>query len=117
MKPIEPELKDRIQISVKDDRDLRSPPDLPDAIEYAGHSGAGFESALGGQLIHQAIGQRIGERHAQLENVDTGFFERESDIDSAGQAGIAGADIGDERFFIPLPKRGETLVDSIWHSR
>jgi hypothetical protein len=117
VEPIDSKLENRVQVGVENDWDLRSPANLPDAIENARHGRAGRERALTGELIDHAIRQRIGERNPELENVDPGFFESEREVDSAGQAGVARADVGDECLFIPVPERGETLVDSIWHSR
>src|SRR5205807_9621081 len=55
MKSLEPEVKDRVQVGVEDDRYLRDAADLPDAIENALDRGAPFERALGGKLVHDAI--------------------------------------------------------------
>ena len=117
METFESELEDRIQVSVEDDRDLGARPDLADAIEHAGNGGARFQGTLRGELIDEAVGERIGKRDAELEDVGAGFFEGESEIDGAREIGIAGADVGDECFLVPGTEGGETLVDSILHSR
>ena len=117
MKTLEPELENGVQVGVEDDRDLGARPDLADTIEHAGDSGARFQGALRSQLIDEAVGERIGKRDAELENVGAGFFQRQREIDGARKIGVAGADIGDEGFLIPGPEGDETLVDSVWHSR
>src|SRR5256885_11600891 len=117
MESIESELKDRVQISVEDDRHLRATTDLPNAIENAANRGAAFERALGRELVHQTIRERIGEWDTELENVDAGVFQCERKLNRSRQIGIARADEGDERLFVLLPERNKTLVDSIWHRR
>jgi len=117
MERLESKLENRVQVSVEDNRDLRTPADLADAIEDAGNRRAGLERALGGELIDQAICQGIGKRNAELKDVDASFFESEREVDRARQIRIAGADVGDEGFFVSRRERGETLIDSIWHSR
>src|SRR5947207_16013761 len=99
MEPIESELKDRVQIGVEDDRHLRATTDLANAIENAIDSRAGFERALGRELVHKTIRERIGERDTELENVDAGVFQCERKLNRSRQIGIAGADVGDERLF------------------
>ena len=58
--------------------------------------GAGFQSPLGGELVDQAIGQRIAEGHAQLKNINTDFIECQRQIARGGKIGIARADIDNE---------------------
>jgi hypothetical protein len=90
---------------------------LANAIEDAGNRRPGFQRALGGELIDETVRERVGERNAEFENVDTGILQCEREIDRARQIGIARTDIRDECFFVLLPKGCETLVDSIWHRR
>jgi hypothetical protein len=117
MELFEAELKNRIQVGVEHDRNLRASANLPNAIEHACHRGAGLERALRRELINETVRERIGKRKTKLDNIGPDFLEGEREIYGPGQIGIAGADVGDERRFIPLPKGGETLVDSVWHSR
>ena len=115
MKALEPKLKNRIQVSVEDNRHLRAPADFADAIEHAGYGRARAQGALGRELVDEAVRQRIGEGNPQFQKIDAGFFEREREIDGPRQTRVARADVGDERFFVPGPESSETLVDSIWH--
>src|SRR5437763_9025365 len=117
MEPIESELKDRVQVGVEDDRDLRATTDLANAIENAANRRAAFERTLGRELVHQTIREGIGERDPEFENVDAGVFQDERELNRSRQIGIARADVGDERLFVLLSERNETLVDSIWHWR
>jgi hypothetical protein len=93
------------------------PADLPDAIENSGNRSARFQGALRGQLIDEAVGERIGKWDAELEDVGAGFFEGEREIDGRRETGIAGADVGDECLLVSGAQSFETLVDSILHSR
>src|SRR4051812_43784390 len=81
VKLFESKLKDWIQIRVENDRNLRLFANLPDTIKNALDGRPGFECPLCGELIHQAVGQWIGERNAELKNVHAGFFQGESEID------------------------------------
>jgi len=61
----------QVVVSIEDDRragmvGTKSPHQIEDA--GAGH--AGSERALGGKLIGQAIGERIGKRNAQFKQID-----------------------------------------------
>ena len=60
---------DEVEVDVEDDRDLRLPTDGRHGRQHLGGCGAGFQTALGGELVHHAVGQRIAERHAELEDV------------------------------------------------
>ena len=72
MKLIRAELKDRIEITVKHDWDLRFLSDLAHAIEYAVDRCARGECPLRGQLIDNSIRERIGERESKLDQVRAG---------------------------------------------
>ena len=61
--------------------------------------GAGFQSALGGELVDQSVGERIAERHAEFEHVHADFVEGQRQLARGVQVRIARADIDDEAFF------------------
>src|SRR6476646_7190987 len=68
MELFEAELEYRVQVSVENNRNLRALANLSDAFENAGDRRPGFESALGSELVHKAVGQRIRKGNAQLED-------------------------------------------------
>ena len=64
--------------------------------ERRAQAAAGRQRPLGRALDHRAVGQRIRERHADLEDVGAGAIERLQDLGRARQVGIAGGHVGDE---------------------
>ncbi len=48
-------------------------------VEHARQSGAGGQRPLGGPLDDRAVGQRIGERHADFDDIGAGAIERPQD--------------------------------------
>ena len=67
-----------------------------DGVQNLRRRGAGFQAALRGKLVHQAVGQRIAERHAQFQNVHARLVEGEGQFARGGQIRVARADIDDE---------------------
>ena len=90
---------DEVEINVEDDGDLRLLADGGNRFQKLRRSGAGFEAALGGKLVHQAVGQRVAERHAEFQHVHAGFVERQREFARGGQIRVARADIDDESLF------------------
>ena len=64
--------------------------------------------ALGGELIHQTVGQRIAERHAEFQDVHARLVERERQLARGFEIRIARADIDDEAFLLRLLQVGRT---------
>ena len=87
METLESELKDWVQVSVKNDRNLGLSANFADAIKNTGNGGARLQGPLRGQLVDQAIGEWIGEGDAELDNVGACLFQRESEIDGGRQRG------------------------------
>ena len=58
--------------------------------------GARFQAALGGELVHQAVGQRIAERHAEFQHVHPGPVKRQRQPAGGVQIRIARADVNHE---------------------
>ena len=73
---------------------------------------AGLQRAQRGRLDRRAVGHRIGERHAELDQVGTGRRQPEQDLLRRRIVGIAGRDEGDERRAAFLLQRGEAAVDA-----
>jgi len=59
MEAFETKLDDRIQISVEHNGDLSLLSNLLHTIEDAAHARTRSQCSLGGELIHDAVGQRI----------------------------------------------------------
>lgn len=62
--PFEAVSVEQIKVDVEDDGDLGGLSDAEDRCEQLWGSGAGFESALGGELIDETIGERVAKGHA-----------------------------------------------------
>ena len=117
METLKTELENRVHVGIKDDRHLRTGADLANAIEHSRNGDAGFQGTLSGELIDQAVGQRVGKWDSQFDDICAGLFESQSEVNRSRKIRIAGADVSDECFFVASPQSRETLVDSIWHSR
>ena len=99
----------RVEVGEEDDRhaELRLQP--RHQRENAHQRRARGESARRRGLIHRPVGDRVAERHAELE--DVGARRRESDGKPLGrrEIRIAGGDVGDERRPSFRPGAGEGL--------
>src|SRR4029077_3011784 len=73
---------------------------------------AGLERALTGKLDRGAVGHRIGERHAELDQVGTGAGQTLQDLVADVDIGIAGADIGHETGALVGLELGEASGDA-----
>ena len=78
--------------------------------------GAGFQAALGGELVHQTVGQRIAERHAEFQNVHARLVKGQRELARGFKIRVARADIDDEAFFAGRFQLGELFNDAV-HSR
>ena len=88
----------QVEINVEDDGDLRLLADGGDGFQHFGRGRAGFQPALGGQLIDQAVRQRIAERNAQLQDINADAIEGQRQLAGGFEVGVAGADIDNEAF-------------------
>src|SRR5260370_25710911 len=73
----EAHLQDGIVVAKEHERNLRGLTDAANEIDYTGERGAGFEGAFGGALDGRAVGERIAEGNAELDDVGTRIGERE----------------------------------------
>ena len=64
--------------------------------EDVGEAGAVGDGALAGALDDGAVGEGIGERDAELEDVGAGVDGGERDVAGGGEVGVAGGEVGDE---------------------
>ena len=65
-------------------------------LQHFGRRRPGFQAALGGELIHQAIGQRVAERHAQLQHIHTQLVQGQRQLTRRLQIRIARPEVHDE---------------------
>src|SRR6202008_4611085 len=86
--------------------------DLADELEHAVQRGARFEGAFGGALDGWAVGERIAERNAEVDDIGTAFRESLDELESSTQGRVAGRDVGDDAHFTGLAKVGETPGDA-----
>ncbi len=66
-------------------------------LEAATHGRSRFERRLGRVLDGGAVGERVGEGHAQLDEVGAGVGDRADDSLGSGEIGIAQRVIGHQR--------------------
>ena len=107
---------DEVEINVENDRNLRLLADGGNGFQKLRRRGAGFQTALRGKLVHQTVGQRVAERHAEFQNVHARLVEGQSQFARGGQIRVARADIDDEAFFAVAFQRGELFNDAV-HAR
>ena len=84
-----------------------------DGFQDLGGRGAGFQAALGGELIDQAVGQRIAERHAQFEHIHAGLIEGQRELAGGFEVRIARADVNDKALLALLLEPGKPFDDAI----
>ena len=76
----------------------------------------GLERALARELDRRAIGHRIGERHAELDDVGAGAGQRREDLPGwSSRSGSPAMMIGDERRAVLGGAGGETIGDAGGH--
>ena len=61
------------------------------------------DGAFGRALDHGAVGERVGEGHAELEHVRAVVDGGEGDVAGGGEVGVARGDKGDEAGFVREP--------------
>ena len=69
---------------------------LPGNVEYPRQVSSVFQRTLAGALDYRAVGDRIAERHAQLDHIRTGANGRKCDVARSVEIRIAAGDVGDE---------------------
>ena len=72
------------------------PADFRRDSEHARQRRAGLERALAGALDHGSIGDRVGKRHAQLDQVRAAAHQRFHQRGRAVRRGIARRQVGDQ---------------------
>ena len=64
-------------------------------------------------LIYLPVGNRIGERHAELDDVRAGLLELEHKLRRGGQRGVARGDVGDEGRMAGFSQFLESFVNAV----
>ena len=70
----------RVQIGEQQQRNFGTLADLRGDVENLRERGAGREGAVAGLLNHGAIGDGIGEGHAQFDQIGAAAFERRDEV-------------------------------------
>ena len=70
------------------------------------------EGAFGAAHDDGAVGDGIGERHAEFDDVGAAAFEGGNEGDGGVERGIAGGDVGDEGGFVFLAQLGEPAANA-----
>jgi len=104
---------DEVEVEIEHDRDWGVLPDGGDGGQHARGGGARIQAALGGELVHHAIGQRVAERNSEFEDVHPGAVEGEGEPAGDLEVGVARADVDDEAFAAGLAQLAETLHDAV----
>lgn len=74
--------------------------EVADEVESAGGCHAGFEGAVGGHLVDDAVGEGIGKGEAEFDDMGTDVGEGVHDFEGEIEARITGGDVCDEGFLI-----------------
>ena len=106
----------KIVVNIENDRDLRLLANRGDRFENFRRSRARLQPALGGQLVHEAVRERIAERHAEFQDIDPQFVEAERKLARRFEIGVAGANVDDEPLLPFAAKAGKAFIDPI-HAR
>ena len=87
-----------------------------DGFEDLRRCDARFDSALRGQLINQAIRQRVAKRHTEFQNVHARLVEGERQLARDLEVRVACADVNDQSLGVLLSQPGKPFHDAI-HAR
>ena len=92
---------ERIEVAEQHERHarLRARHELEQPVEVH----AALERALRARLDDRAVGHRIGERQAELDDVGAGVLQRVHQVDGALDVGVAGGDVRNQRAPCPRP--------------
>lgn len=105
--------EDQVVVGIQDNRRLREGADFTDQMEDPSLVHAGGQGPFGGQLVGQAVSQRIRKRDAQFQDIGAAFDQRPADFPGRIKIRITGADVGDKDRPLLLAGGGESVVQSI----
>src|SRR5262249_18675700 len=93
-------------------RGLICSPELLDQLEDVLEADAMLQRALAGALDPRAVGHRIGERHAELEDVGARLHQRPHERHGERRMRIAGGDVRDQGLALRFRERLEAALDA-----
>ena len=106
---------DGVEVGVEDDGGFVRFPEIADEVEDLDGGGAGFEGTVGGELVDDAVSERVGKGEAEFDDVGAGVGEGFDDLEGARHVGVSGGDVGDKGF-LPLGlEAGKCGVDAVAH--
>ncbi len=106
------ELEHRVVVGQQHDRRAHVGAHGFHQLEDADQRRAAGQRALSGALDDGAVGERIGERHAQLDDVGATTLGLHHQPARGLQRGVAGGEIGDQRSLVPRAQPRERLVQA-----
>ena len=89
-------LENRIVVAEQNERDIGLLADGTHDVQHASQRCSGAQGAFAGALNRRAIGDRIAEGNAKLDDIGSGIGERQDERRGCGERGIARGDVGDE---------------------
>ena len=108
---------EEVVVNVEHEGNLRVAADGADGVENLGGRGAGLEAALGGELVHEAVGERIAEGHADFEDVHARAIKGEGELARGLKVWVTTADVNDETFPALRPQPDKTIINAIHDAR
>ncbi len=110
---VEAEGEDGIVVGQENQWHLDLGPDLADELEHARNAHRRGERPLRRALDHGAVGQRIGERDAQLDDVRPALGRLDDQTARRLNRGVARREIGNERALSTTAQRRECIREPL----
>lgn len=104
-----------VQIGEQHDGSLMRFAKAADQLNGVGGGHTGLERALGSHLVDDAIGERIGKRQAEFDDIGPGICQGFDDFQRGFKIRITRGDVGDEGFLVGFTELGEGGVDAVGH--
>jgi hypothetical protein len=106
--------QERVEVGEEDDRhvDARHVDQLERALERH----AGLQGALRARLNDRAVGERVGERQAELDDVGAASRHASNELQRALAVGVPGGDVHDKRSAALCSQPCEALGEDVRRS-
>lgn len=106
--------KDRIVVGEKNQGDeALCLPKLGDELQDLGQSGAGCERTLAAELVDDAVGEGIGKRDTQFDDICARLNEGGDKACGGGKIGISGDEVSDEGFALLFFEAGKEVINPL----